>query len=105
MTTSEIDNLEAGVELDVAVHKACDIPVVWDDKPKGILSFQPSSNWNDAMEAAEKVELFRTYCLNQSYEGSWWVHRHDMNKYLSAFVKSGPVAICRAILKAKAERA
>ncbi len=66
MTTDEIDNLEAGVEIDRMVAEACGvrldhsglvIPQLTDCKEVQFSphrrSFRPSTCWDDAMEAAE----------------------------------------------------
>lgn len=62
--------------------------------------FRPSTDWNDAMEAAEKVRLFAVYLLGnrailkRKYKGGW---------ILETFAKAPTslLAICAAILKIK----
>jgi hypothetical protein len=73
-------------------------------KPDPIL-FRPSTDWNEAMRAAEKVGLLKTYQLEQSQNGRYEVRECDMHGHvLISEHQSGPVAICRAILKLKASK-
>lgn len=83
-------------------------------KPSPIL-FRPSSDWNDAMMAAEKAGVFATGpgdldsfgFVDRVTDGGpykWRVCRHRFNVYDSlsitviATAETGPLAICRAIL-------
>jgi len=120
MTDAEIDALKAGFALDLKVAKACGVEcylsspigrrgeigpqsVVALDENKSAKPFRPSSDWNDAMCAAEKAGLFRglKYDLCQDSEGDWWVHEFDDHgNPLVMMAPTGPLAICRAILKA-----
>lgn len=82
-------------------------------KPSPIL-FRPSTDWNDAMLAAEKVGLFAPVgdesfgFIDRVTDGGphqyrFCRHRSDDNGLYMRVIsrhKSGPVAICRAILKA-----
>lgn len=127
MTNDEIDKLEAGVELDRLVAKACAIDVIYtplaidpfklsrnlDDHREVI--FSPSRCWNDAMLAAEKCDLFSSLgddffgFIDRITDGGAYdyrvcCHYHTSGGELRVRViakhPSGPVAICRAILKA-----
>lgn len=123
MAESEIDALEEGFALDIKVAKACGIkclcstPVdryyqptgeptslVVDDGNGDTRRFRPSSDWNDAMMAAEKARLFYPDgFLDFDYRGEWRVQELDMCTPEARIITShdsGPVAICRAILKA-----
>ncbi len=86
MTTDEIDNLEAGVEIDRMVAEACEvrldnsgliIPQLTDCKEVQFSphrrSFKPSTDWNDAMEAAEKFGLFHYLDVKIAQMGKSWV--------------------------------
>lgn len=139
LTNEQIDALTAGQELDRLVAEACGIKVHTDrmirpgSTPIG--KFCPSSDWNDAMLAAEMAELFllTTVPADQKVPGRnstaqfqaflthdhgyWTVHLYCyfagyatgiMNRALEhqsvrllAEDKSGPVAVCKAILKQK----
>lgn len=67
-------------------------------KPAPIL-FRPSTDWNDAMLAAEKSRIFRSYDLSQDKYGKWWIHPiDDHGDPLVMMASTGPLAICRAIL-------
>lgn len=131
-----IDNLQPGVELDRLVAEALGMeymgfcrrgPVYqWPEKMHSTfaedyecgVSFRPSIDWNDAMWAAEKAELFATGPNEEDSFGfidlvtdggpnKWRVCRHRFNEYESlciaviATADTGPLAICIAILKAK----
>lgn len=106
--------LEAGPELDAAVAEACGIEgiiggmgflVMSDPTPKGSFGYvmwQPSTDLNDAFEAAEKVGLFEKHYLFKRGD-AWCVT--DLPAAAEWLDCSGPtpaVAICRAILKVKA---
>ena len=120
MTDDEIDALEAGVRLDFKVAKACDVEfysstsigrrgeigppsVVVLDENKNAKPFRPSSDWNDAMWVV--VKFFGSTQVNVAHVGKnggdtpWhtWV---DEVPSIETQAASGPVAICRAILKA-----
>jgi hypothetical protein len=114
MTNDEIDKLEAGRELDRLVALNCGFTLVydngydgefkaelWPEEPK---EFHPSTDWNDAMWAAEKIGLFGRLgnCLYQSVDGWMVLTENDADGPLSIH-DSGPVAICRAILKASSK--
>jgi hypothetical protein len=83
-------------------------------KPSPIM-FQPSIDWNDAMTAAERMDLFATGpdeddsfgFIDRVTDGGpykWRVcrHRHtahsDLRVTVIATAETGPLAICRAIL-------
>jgi len=126
LTHEQIDALEAGPELDLLVAKAIAVPAVVTDGVCYIGNsslfqgdyitrlFRPSSDWNDAMAAAEK-------CLEQPWlilhEGRYWNVRKKISgvRHLEsneadyrvaplASSTSGPLSICRAILKFAAEQ-
>lgn len=109
MTDAEIDALEAGRELDRLVALECGFTLVYDNGYDGEFKaelwpeeprvFRPSSDWNDAMLAAEKAGLFDEGFL----EGYWSVKKWDSYDPVAIEIashQSGPVAVCRAILKA-----
>ena len=117
MTDAEIDALEAGVELDKIVADACGIRL----DHNGLIvpqltgcaeinfsqarrSFGPSFDWNDAMRAAENTGLFEwgAVALWKSRNANRWAVADvfESGRVLAADGTSGPVAICRAILKA-----
>jgi len=104
MTPTEIDALEAGHELDDLVSQAID---PWENLAGVNLSTQwrPSTDWNDAMFAAEKCRLFvNDRFLDNDVTGHWMVQVVDWCDAEAAWISrhpSGPVAICRAILKVK----
>ena len=129
MTDAEIDALEEVavaaycVELDRLVALQCGFTLVYDNGYDGEFKaeiwpeeprvFRPSSDWNDAMLAAEKVDWQRKNegdRLEVSYQpnGSWnaMIIRYaddytvPSEMQLGINHKCGPVAICRAILKA-----
>lgn len=112
MTAEQIDAMEAGPEMDAAVGEACDFEsgIVngeclrgTDDFPE-MVAFRPSTDWNDAMFAAERFGLFD---CEVGHEGSlyknseiWAVDRVvGAIQVLVATAPTGPLAICRAILK------
>jgi len=70
--------------------------------------FYPSTEWNDAMEAAEKVGLFHPSLgcgkLEQSMgeDGTeWCMSWFENGKEIEVYAESGPVAICKAILASR----
>lgn len=112
-----IDEMEAGPELDEAVAKACGVRgekygvgfcrVVHDErlcKDFGTM-WQPSSELNAAYEAAKIANLFPDHLLWQvKTEGPelWYVSKWDGRGWVLDRVAQGPtpaVAICRAIVK------
>lgn len=113
--------LEAGYELDKAVAEACGIEhtaydfrhdasgIVWvptiPEDNKTARPFRPSSDWNDAMFAAEKCGLFKNWLMGQAHPaitiGSTWYFQDYSERPMGVESKSGPVAICLAILKLK----
>ena len=72
-------------------------------------TFRPSTDWNDAMWAAEKVGLFSSLrCLwkDQAKGNRWFVVWINMDgtvgqglESIWAYGESGPLAICQAILR------
>ena len=93
----------------------CDVCLV-DTKPDsapvpavaGVRRFYPSTEWNDAMEAAEKVGLFHPSLgcgkLEQSMgeDGTeWCMSWFENGKEIEVYAESGPVAICKAILASR----
>ena len=98
MTEHEIDNMQPGPELDRLVAEACGIDP-YEAKLKG---FMPSTDWNDAMLAAGKAQLFCLMLfLDQDAVGNWAVCDLGSDCKRIAHDKSGPLAICRAILQSK----
>jgi len=113
MTDAEIDALEAGRELDRLVALECGFTLVYDNGYDGEFKaelwpeeprvFRPSSDWNDAMWAV--VNFFGSTQVNVAHVGRnggdtpWhvWV---DEVPCIETQAASGPLAICRAILKA-----
>jgi hypothetical protein len=66
-----------------------------DDSHRGALSFSPTTDMNQAMECVEKSDL-KGFSLT---EGNGLFHCQING--VSVFDKSAPLAICKAILKAK----
>lgn len=99
MTPNEIDAMPAGAELDALVAKALGVT---DYKPGSGRTrlFKPSSDWNDAMRAAEKCGLFTFRCLGLEF-GDWIVFERESRDTYKTIGKSptGPLAIARAIAK------
>ena len=109
---------KASYELDKAVAEACGIqwynpydfaPSVWIRQSlESGRQFSPSTDWNDAMLAAEKCGLFdmstHTVALDFS-RGKWRVNDGQGGSFSGAEIysehESGPMAICLAILKIK----
>lgn len=103
MTDAEIDALKAGVELDKMIAESIgmqyagfcrrgpvyrfDINSIYADDYECGVSFRPSSDWNDAMWVLTAITKARKLCRK----------KHGVRVEDST---SGPVAICRAILKA-----
>ena len=116
-----IDTLMAGPELDWLVCQACGIkawppenggihPVrIQDSNLRMLRAFCPSTNWTDAMLAAERTELFEwgAVALFKSRNTNRWsvADVFETHHVIAAEADSGPLAICRAILKAKASHA
>lgn len=100
MTDVEMD---AGPECDVAVAEACGTSHLLFDET-GATTFQPSTDCNDALFAADKFGLFKNRMLGRV--GPYWqvVNVADEPAEGSCFLTSvadaltGPLAICRAIL-------
>lgn len=111
LTDADIDALEAGPTIDALIADVtglqpqlgkcgCSIPMGGQAR----LIYRPSTCWDTAMEAAEKVELLscdgqkctgRT--VRREASGEWHVgHRWGSD---TAIAPTGPLAICRAILK------
>ncbi len=140
MTTDEIDNLEAGVEIDRMVAEACEvrldhsglvIPQLTDCKEVQFSphrrSFRPSTCWDDAMEALDRVvgsddgrfpadkayleadkngwvvDLHKITVWREGDETNDWMDTPIASRVVAyAKAPTGPLAICRAILKAHA---
>jgi hypothetical protein len=122
MTDEEIDAMEAGPEIDEATGKACRLEACvlrvrghadqclrgTDNFPE-MVPFHPSTDWNDAMFAAERFGLFKTRKVDHSEVcGMVWqcndmwasgVYDCDWGHVVHAEAPTGPLAICRAILK------
>ncbi len=99
-------------ELSLAVAKASGIEIIHVGKTKCVRVreidskwpsnsplFDPANDWNDAMEAAKKVKLFRTHKLTQLFSGEWEVRHYALNDVWQD--ASGPRAICEAIVTTK----
>lgn len=125
MTDAQIDALESGEELNRLVCEA--IERLYAPAPVWLapedLRFDPTFNWKDAIYAAElfglfgKMKAFPTWSPRHGEEaedarccltrdgGEWWVLEHvggwDFNESVS-HANTGPLAICRAILKLSA---
>lgn len=138
MTNEQIDALTAGQELDRLIFDLCwvieDYGGDTDNWPK-MEAFRPSTDWNDAMLAAEKAGLFHFTTIQGDQDKLWmrpntqfqafltrdcghWtvkIYRYFagyatgiLNRALEhqsvstlAEDKSGPVAVCKAILRMK----
>lgn len=98
MDDAEIDALDEGRELDRLIASA----IGRDECEAQLNGFRPSSDWNDAMRAVEK--FFGSTQVNVAHVGRnggdtpWhvWV---DEVPCIETQAESGPLAICRAILK------
>jgi len=105
MTDERIDAMQAGPEMDRAVldaigeprHSGCDESGAF----RLVRRRLPSTDWNDAMYAAERINLFGIHTvLGVGDFGDWTVLSWEgttMTEISSA--DTGPLAICRAILK------
>lgn len=113
--------LQAGPELDRAVAEACGVmyeypshdysdydtrvcPRCGQLTPIGedevCYPFSPSTDWNDAMLAAERTVAIDDYCsiqLSQCERGDGWTCTIQCDA-TRAFAETGPLAVCRAIL-------
>lgn len=126
MTAKQINAMDAGPDMDRLVAEAIGIPVQLintdgaDNEPVRAdttdelcgLAFRPSSDWNDAMLAAEKFGLFRRWWRHPEpfWQGlrfltqcdhwcvSEWTDETGIGYKVVASGKTGPLAICRAIL-------
>ena len=98
MTHYDIDRLSAGAELDSLVAKACGM------EQHHAVTFGwpwcPSKDWNDAMLAAEKSELFDGRFLGR-HSKEWIVFDDGPLDEFKAIgsAPTGPLAIARAIAK------
>lgn len=119
MTPTEIDNMPAGAKLDVLVAKTIgDVALAHRIKhgqfDNGEKSFRPSSDWNDAMEAAEKCaacfEIHSPRCWDNNEDSELWnvmvvarpvdkCDHYETPKCLFGSAPTGPLAIARAIAK------
>lgn len=109
MTPTEIDALKAGPDLDRLVAEACGIAVHTDrlirpgSTPLG--QFRPSTSWDDAIRAAEAFageepfSVARLIDYTKDNPECFWETRLRY-QFNAEYRASGPVAICRAILKA-----
>ena len=103
MTTTE---LEAGPELDALVAKAIGdtgyrtIPYDYQGVVRIRVDVKYSTDWNAAMEAAEKAELFSTNKASiYKHQNCLWVVETASGMFRAG--TTGPLAICRAILALK----
>lgn len=104
MTDEQIDAMEAGLEMDCAVDEA-----VYGPDAVGVPYRKPSTDWADAMFAAEHFGLFDTILdghgygllLRRSPDGWQVLHPRffDGRGDVLTMADTGPLAICRAILK------
>lgn len=101
MTTDQITLLEAGLECDRLIQQV----LGWSEQ--GIREIgsavRPSTDWNDAMYAAERFGLFVSRGMILGHDGEQWVVTEDAEPIAPEFpgtkAPTGPLAICRAILK------
>ena len=102
--------LEAGPEMERAVAEACGFPVMlgfdthcYDlgNQTRVVEQYRPSTDWNDAMLAAEKVGLFDDAQLFMSgpRRGGWWMIGRHQPREVIGDAPTGPLAICLAILR------
>lgn len=98
MSDTEIDAMEAGSEMDDAIYR-----IVADIEGIGLPpAICPSTDWNDAMFAAETFGLLKSHRLGiSSLDGLWELkyYEHYSGNERRAAAPTGPLAICRAILK------
>jgi hypothetical protein len=109
----EIESMEAGPACDMAVGHAVGLPLSGNNRTGVSLvlgdggecaKFQPSKFWNDAMYAAERFRLFDikdhwAALVHFSDEGVWQVQNSESLSGVVGSAPTGPLAICRAILK------
>lgn len=97
---TELPELVSGEETDRMVAVA----VGWQPVPG---TWLPSTDWTDAMEAAAKVKLFEKHVLGSSSSLLWTitevVRRTMRLGFMIAYAESGPLCICRAIVKLKGD--
>lgn len=112
MTDEQIDAMQAGDETDRRVAAACGIAIFDPDHSGSVLLddgdiFAPSDDWNSAMFAAERFGLFDTekhqHTLTFSDFGDgadrWFCANYDEDSQQPTGAPTGPLAICRAILR------
>ena len=126
-TQQQIDEMQVGPELDLAVANMLDVPVIFrggevyvgfnystgaGGVTGGEREFSPSTSWEDAMWAAARL-LPQPWLL--LHEGDHWNVRKKLGGVRDLLANeahyhvaplasstSGPLSICRAILKVKA---
>jgi hypothetical protein len=127
MTREQIANIEAGPECDKAVAEACfgNATIYFDHDLQqnvclllpGDVRFSPSTDLNDAFDAAERFGLFdpsrHGFSISQNGRGegtprTWWIFDPiTWVKHADGIVvddcDTAPLAICKAILILKAE--
>lgn len=111
LTDEQIDAMEAGEEMDWAVAAVVGLrmipmeegpseqhPYPWISRRK-VTRPRPSKDWKDAMFAAERFGLFDVEhrCELTCNHGEWIVSSELREPVASS--RSGPLVICRAILK------
>lgn len=113
LTPERIDVLEEGRETDILVARAIGLGDSIRDglavqiRGDVVVPFRASADWNDAMEAAARFGLFsslhRLLLRQWDIAGAedWWVSYAESDNAGRdvARARTGPLAICRAILK------
>jgi hypothetical protein len=117
MITEQIESMEAGPEMDMAVAEACreSATIYFDHDAQeniclrlpGDVRFRPSTDYNDAMFAAEQFgrgfhmsDYGRSHVANPDRQNKFVVEIvSESGVTYTAFAPTGPLAICRAILK------
>lgn len=113
MTDEQIDAMQAGPEMDIAVCDACFAPDFY--RLTWLMSSRPpcpSSDWNAAMMSAEQFGLFKgnddgmLRGMERRVFGSddWYVYSRLWDEFTVIASGAGPIAICRAILKLSKEQ-
>lgn len=113
MTTEQVDLIEAGPDMDAAVAVAIggytipyrmpdgrDVRALCYDGMMQVAPWNPSRSWTDAMFAAERFGLFNSFRVLRMNRYDWEVMEiGDPLDRIVSNAPSGPLAICRAILK------
>lgn len=107
MTAKQIDAMEAGPDMDRAVARiigplctAAGVPMQYRFTDGHDVIWEPSTDWNDAMFAAERFGLLKNRYLIQETDGTWAIKEYIHFEGICPIARaaSGPLSLCRAIL-------